>query len=86
MTHLQRLREFVSPSHHAVHAVSLHLHFVACARKLTDNCLVLTPPKGTNRTLPSIFKTVNGPPKGLRYLQYGFLRTCVMGIRPLRIP
>ncbi len=88
MTHfLRRVFEFVSPSHHALHAVSFLWvsKLEIRAHELTDS-LALTPPKGTNRTLPSLFKTVNGPPKDLQYLQYGFLQICVMGTRHLQIP
>lgn len=72
-------------SHHAVHAVGAFLGDSNTHTRADLYFLVLTPRKGTNRILPSTFKTVNGLPKGLLYLRSGFPQTFGMGIRPLRI-
>ena len=87
LTHIHRClfdSNYQQLFHHAVHAVSI---FGFNTRTRADlHFLVLTPRKGTSRTLLSTFKIANGLPKSLRYLQYGFPQTFVMGIRPLQTP
>jgi hypothetical protein len=48
--------------------------------------LALTLRKSTGQIPRSIYRTVNGLPKGPLYLQFGSPQTCVLEIRPLQRP